>query len=418
MPTTRSGEGVRHVARVLHRAFVCGFLAALGTGVFPGVALAQEIPDINGDGEVGYAELALVVRDDLRDQVVGDRNGDGLITEEDVRISIVQWYQALQGDVNGDGVIDSDDAGTVLDHLGTSGSTFEGDVTLDGQIDAADLFEVIESLGDSTLDVDERTLVETVGRLVLFANSLSSRAGAPPHSAFFSSTWPPDHDQDDSEQDWAPNHDAGLSISWSDPPDHNRSSSSLWPANHDTATSQSWPGDDHELETSGLVWPPNHTGSASMTWPDDHLVFASRRWPTGHSDVFSAHEAESPHNSITSSRWIHGQAHSLQLGWPPNHGRGASTGWDPDHDATFSDLWPPSHGRAPSSGWDDPGADPGAWPENHFVSFSETWEPPEPPQDDDGSPFRLPPLFPPNHALVTSIGDILPFFGGVPPVEE
>jgi len=367
-----------------------------------GIAGAQQIPDINGDGAVDYAEFAQAFANELRDEIVGDRDGDGLITETDLRISIVQWYQALQGDLNVDGIVDSDDVGIVVANLGTGGSATDGDINLDNQIDAADFLAILDSLGESTLDVEEQAIFATAARLVLLANSLASRAGNPPHNAFFSNTWPGDHDWNDSEQDWAPNHDGATSRTWDVLPDHRRGDSRHWPANHDTQSSRS-PLDGHDIEYSGQVWPPNHASAYSRTWPSDHTIRSSRRWPTGHIGARSADNRQSPHALITSSRWLHEQATSFDRGWPASHDTGSSGSWGPSHNTTISNQWPASHSLDPSSGWNDPKP---AWPENHYADFSTTWEPPDPSDDQGGLP-----LFPRDHSVFTTFGGLIPFFG-------
>jgi len=353
------------------------------------------VDDFNGDGQLTPADLARWFQEQVGDTPMEDYDGDGVLTLEDVREFLRGFVRGIAGDLDGDGAVTFADMNALVQNQGADQGILvnHGDLNGDGVVNEQDFLILAERLG---CPLDELTVDAAVGGILASLEFLPwsdvglDTVGEGDHATYFSETW--DHGEMYSNF-WPPNHDGGISSSWTDPPVHNELQSEFWPPNHAADLSELWDIVDHS-ENGSDKWPPNHKLQRSQTWPDDHVTATSKVWPPNHLAADSAVDGQSPHEGVISSGWQHGQETSESL-WPPSHPSGISGSWI-DHDSSVSATWPPSHFSVPSNTW--PGDE--SWPPNHFQSVSDGWNVP-------GDPGTTP-VFPPDHSWWDSIIDVIP----------
>ena len=326
-------------------------------------------------------------------------------------------------------------------------------------VSAADVDAVLAAVagvraGSVGAAVDE--VIELLDTAGVFDAALPSE-----HMRFFSGQYP----NEKKPWDYPPNHARMFSDQWRKPdtdfpslePTHNTyMSSRAWPANHRNSVSLGWRGRRpgwHATNDSRMFWPPSHLVDRSRTWvppgegdgPGQHARELSRYWPpnhrlgpsgtTRHRVDWSAYAPDDPiyplpmvpeHTLLFSGEWgpMHDRSLSMNNpngspddhstiesghtpvhftdisnhGWPPNHEVSISRGWAPtEHRYSVSSGWPPSHFQQMSATWPDGGRL--AWPANHNRSISA--------EPDATEPSGLPPMFPEDHALVTTAIDII-----------
>ncbi len=359
----------------------------LATTIFVSPVYAQQIPDLDGDGQISFDEFALALRDRLQNYVVEDRDGDGMIDRDELIQATVGLWHAIQGDLNGDGVVDESDLAIVGMNQGLVDVSYtRGDLDLDGDVDTDD-FLINLSLIGTQLAGNDAEAVRAIAFVSSYAATIETEtADNSTHRISFSATWPLDHDSTLSDF-WPLNHDGEISGQWNrNDHTHNILQSEHWPANHLYVNSQSWDQSGHDVDVSAWRWPPNHWFRVSLDWPDDHLSITSRIWPSNHIAMNSSLGEPSDHHVVPSGRWHHDQDLSMQQ-WPSHHDMAVSRGWL-RHDQQTSLLWPPNHFHGPSDTW---GGDH-SWPVNHFRDMSDLW----------GTPAHEA-QFPTDHALFTTL---------------
>ncbi len=389
------------------------------------------LSDRNGDCAVSDVDVAMILDDRLVElygpqfETLGDLDGDGNVTSEDVIAAISKLLKSAYGKTTSDWqpVNTSDVFATVEAVLS---QLPEGDINFDGLKDVADIFVTTTQLGTSFTpsEVDQiaRKAYTYVGALRQLGREhfMASACAPTSHLEGVSNTWPPNR-----PTWWPPNHLTGISGSYPPPstywphghtihdsnnltswPEHEARVSKTWPANHMWDMSRTWTSPPahgviasaaspppHAVGVSGH-WPAGHSSSASTTWPDDHDQNTSRTWWPHHTASNSQRMVVPPvHIDAISMKWSH-QASASQMVWPPNHYSSVSGGWGPTHAPGTSGSWPPAHLNYASNGW--PGPQP-SWPSTHTVTVSTSWGEPSP-----GSW----PIFPPDHSWWTTFRDI------------
>ncbi len=428
-------------------AVVVGF--AVGVGATAGSVAAQYGPpdrteitrfmsrssmaltDLNNDCAVSDVDIAMMLLDRMTELygpelAVGDQDGDGVETSEDIVAAIGSLMKGAFGRTaatGGETVGPEDVQQTAIDV--TAGS-LEGDLNLDGEVNSEDLFVTIDRFGEavSDWDVDQaaRQAVSYMSAIIEHGRDafMASECAPDTHLVGVSDTWPPDH-----PGWWQPNHLVSISNGYDgeepDPFDHMPYTSShyptgpheseiskQWPPNHDWYASSTWdPPEIHTLFTSNYdyppphhekdiseSWPPSHMADASSSYPPDHELVNSRTWWPNHTYSDSANAIRPPlHQAyFTQDKWRHETDVSHGM-WPPNHTWHMSDGWG-GHSTGVSYNYPPGHLSYASSTW--PGPQP-TWPPMHTRIISESWGDPE----DGGLP-----IFPPDHNWWDTFMDI------------
>ena len=420
------------------RSVVTVYLEASGS--------AMRICDMNGDGGISDTDYAMLVDDRLielygEEYAVGDLDGDGFETTEDIVFAIKAILRASLGKISDGSTVTADDFIAAVEQL--ADPEIHADFNLDGEEDALDLNVPLERLDhwylSSTLDDMAREILAyldafwEVGRGAFMALEPAPVA----HEIGISDTWPPLH-----PDWWQPCHLVSNSRTYApenhssydteqNPNAHENSVSAQWPANHDVSPSNTWPeppppphgaafsvlGDppappDHEASITEM-WPAAHGAVASQTWSPKpslaHDIVISRTWWPQHTRGDSRSMTWPPfHDDEVSWTWDHDIETSI-MQWPPNHNVNVSLAWGQQHQMGISVHWPPSHVAYASTGW--PGPQP-AWPANHTASVSATWS--EPSQ----TPW---PIFPADHTWWDTVVEFpltprWPLGGGGPPV--
>ncbi len=415
---------------------------------------SMDLRDLNGDGAVSDRDVALQVHVRLVELYgpelqVGDLDGDGHVTAEDLRFAIEQIVRGAFGKTApGEDPVGLPDLAATVDLI-LAGSPL-GDLNLDGHLGTSDILVTLDRIGDEEhagRDImtavndlyDYMRLFRELGREYFMADE----PVASDHSKGISMTWPKGH-----PGWWPPNHMTSMSVDWRPQPHwspshyvdfsqqapgpmpaHDRSISQRWPANHDYWTSRTWERTDHDLDLTRVgdnplpahwahdssIWPPGHWHAASSTWPRvpiGHEVATSRRGDGHHEAATSLHA----HDRVISRQWWPGHvisesrlltapplhhahltrtwSHSVQLSqviYPPNHNGRISLVWGLQHDVSRSSRYPPSHHAVASANWPAPQPQ---WPANHLKAKSEEWHQPEQP--------GVWPVFPPDHTWFTT----------------
>ncbi len=372
--------------------------------------------DVNGQIEV--VDLVDWLSDYTRGLELVDADADGAVDMDDARIAIVELLQALHGDLNFDGVVDAADAAWLAEQLkmrdGDRATAREGDVNADGILSGADLVALLENLGST---VDHQELSHVANQMLEF---IASADGPGDHGQYFSDTFPPEWPGPPFFPPFPPNHEYSISEQWYQNPPFGPpapghqigTSQNGWPPNHYWQISVSWPI-EHTIDVSDIEWPPNHVHEISTTWPPTHTATLSGQFPPNHILPNSYNESHlqiwsilhpddphmipepSPHRAEVSNHWADHQVAESLLVWPPNHIRQASLSWRHDHLLNVSITWPTGHYGGVSRLWPQPTP---PWPPNHLVSAS----------NEGGGPHvePIPPLFPPDHTIFTTIRDI------------
>lgn len=346
-----------------------------------------------------------------------DLNADGRVDHEDAAIAIADTLHALAGDLNSDGVVNENDVALLMQQLlrgaGRPATASEGDINADGILDQEDLAALIGLQG---LIVDDAA-IDAFAQAV--ADMSTAGDGPGDHAQYFSDTFPPYWPGPPFFPPFPPNHEYSISEQWYQqppfgPPDGHQygTSQNGWPPNHYWQISTEWPI-EHVIATSDIEWPSNHLHAISSTWPDDHAAGLSGQFPPNHILPNSHQESHlqiwsqlhpddehmvpqpSPHRQEISNHWADHQVAQSLLVWPPNHIRQASNTWRHDHLLNVSITWPAGHFGGISRQWPQPTP---PWGPNHLTSVSL----------EGGDPHvdPLPPLFPEDHTIFTTIREI------------
>lgn len=386
---------------------------------------AIEITDRNGDCLISDIDVILTINQRLIAQYgeafeVGDVDGDGLdSTAMDVVIAIRQIIAQGFGDANHDGIVTQQDLAIIGQWV--SNGQIEGDINLDGQIDVLDSLAANDQLGTQ---ISQNALLSISFRVYDGLSQLHEEgidafmaSGCAPedHTLGVSSTWPA------KKPSWWPsNHQTSISTSYTFPTheywsthtsynDHDSSVSKTWPANHLFVASNTWlPPQSHTIIISwqtpspevhghhlSKTWPTGHRKFFSDTWQEhgDHDQVVSRTWWPNHEKANShAHTWPPPHINDVSQTWIHDSTLSTSK-WPPSHSPQVSDGWGV-HQSGLSVTYPPNHVSYASITWPGP---VDIWPPSHSYAASVSWGEPMP-----GSW----PVFPPDHTWLTSFKDV------------
>jgi len=112
----------------------------------------QCVWDLDGDGDVGIADLLMLLGDlGSCDNSPADFNGDGCVTVVDLRTMLSNFGPCPDGecpwDVNGDGTVDFTDLWQVFDNLGSPGDGSAEDVNGDGVVNIFDVLAVFTHFG-------------------------------------------------------------------------------------------------------------------------------------------------------------------------------------------------------------------------------------------------------------------------------
>ena len=381
--------------------------------------------DENGDCLITDVDYALMIEARLvalygADLQVGDMDGDGVQTAEDVNAAILAIVRSTFGRLlPGAGAVTSGDVAAVAQRVDAHDPA--GDVNFDGVADKADIKAVYDRVGEN---IDAFSIADDLARDVFRyvsavrelgrAYFMATECAPPGHIISISNSWRPDH-----PTWWAPNHQVGVSRTYGDEPRfsaHSESESAFWPfPSHDALMSGTWPANhllessltwqapaDHGTDASAFHWgeePPSHAAGLSATWPTSHTYAASSTWGADHDGFISRtwwpwHSADDSnmnlwpplHTEGVSGIWTHGVDVSQEV-WPPNHNTPVSMAWGPMHNSGVSQNFPPGHVAAASSSW--PGPQP-TWPPSHaFAQSTENDEAPVTPGNW--------PIFPPGH---------------------
>jgi hypothetical protein len=376
---------------------------------------AMQLWDISGDGAVTDWDVAMILFDRLAAIGPVDRDGDGHLTVEDQILTIEAVIYTSFGDLNTDGRTNLDDVAEAIARMQALDPL--GDVNGDGSIDALDALLVMEmenpeirrrlwavrQMAEYMNDRVEE--IRALGREAVMA----LWAGDPrlnDHIRAISQLYPREHGLWASVE-YPDNHYYDVTRTWDrpqDPPPWRHtvilSKRENWPPNHWYDPSIEWktiPGEHTRARSEQWRNLPGHRYDVSRTWPENHEARISRVWPPNHAASRSGRDVYPPeHLERVSETWNHGLEFS-QRKYPPNHDRSLSQSWGP-HTTMLSTTWPPNHLAEISSGW-PPGVIPAWWPPNHFRGTSEEWSQPQ---------YPLPPLFPPDHSVFTTLRDIIP----------
>ncbi|MDQ7013038.1 MAG: hypothetical protein Q9O74_03980 [Planctomycetota bacterium] len=216
------------------------------------------------------------------------------------------------------------------------------------------------------------------------------------HLTDASNAWPADH-----PGWWRPNHLVNISARYegkeADPLEHlsytssrhptaphQTHISSQWPANHLWYASSTWlppatpnkrrarspdtePPEYHK-ESVSKYWHAGHLQEITSTYPDDHNPVVSRVWWTNHRYWDSMRLLTPEHLDDLSMTWSHETAPSLSR-WPPNHTQDVSETWK-DKEKAADKRYPPGHSGEVSETWTRPQP---TWPAGHVGTVSESW---------------------------------------------
>ena len=426
----------------------CIIVAAIGTAVTATSVVAQYgapdrtgvtrfmsrssmvMTDLNNDCLVSDVDVVMLLMDRMAelygpDLEVGDLDGDGIETSEDIVTAIGFLMKGAFGKTapGGDEAVGAADIEQTL--LAVAAGDVEGDLNFDGDVNAEDLLVTVDRFGEAVSDYDidqaARLAAEYMGYIVYLGRDGFMASGCAPdtHLSRVSDTWPPDH-----PDWWVPNHYTSISRGYEgEEPDpiehsswvsshyptapHESETSASWPPNHDWYASSTWgPPGDHQTYTSVVVpeeahvrtvsqaWPPGHMEAATSTYPPDHEPIVSQAWWPNHTYYDSMGRIMPPVHLtwFTEDKWVH-QTENSQAAWPPNHTYEVSNGWG-SHGKSISLLYPPGHIASASNTW--PGPQP-TWPPMHTRAVSESWGEPS---DGDW------PMFPSDHSWWTTFQDI------------
>ncbi|MDQ7013037.1 MAG: hypothetical protein Q9O74_03975 [Planctomycetota bacterium] len=391
--------------------------------------------DLNNDCLVSDVDVVMLLMDRMAelygpDLDVGDLDGDGIETSEDIVTAIGFLMKGAFGKTAPDaqGAVGAADIEQTL--LAVAAGDVEGDLNFDGDVNAEDLLVTVDRFGEevSNYDIDQaaRLAAEYMGYIVSHGREAFMASGCAPdtHLSGVSDTWPPDR-----PGWWSPNHLWNISASYDgEDPDgdheawaskttptgpHQYEVSKQWPANHIWYASNTWLpprgghlifvtySDDPYHETSvSKAWPPGHIeqASSSRPMPPEHEPTVSRIWWPNHYYSDSLQMKMPPyHRTAWTETWVH-ETDRSQSRWPPNHQSVISNNWGPDHNMGTSVYYPPGHLDIISGEW--PGPQP-SWPPGHTVPISESWGDP----DSGGWP-----VFPPDHSWWTTANDLRDWF--------
>lgn len=395
----------------------------------------MQLVDMNNDCAVSDVDAAFMFDDRLTQKYgadlsgIGDLDGDGVVTGEDVVLAIGAMIKGSFGKTSPSaGPVGTDDVLATVEAV--SAQEIDGDINWDGSRNLTDISLTMDMAGTevSAFDVDQaaRSLFDYIGavRVEGRATFMASACAPATHIEGVSNTWPAVH-----PDWWRPNHIVSISKSYepvwpppnhdeyhsehdTPPPPHSTSLSSSWPANHLLESSTTWPAPPSHSVVASLTlptpanptdqWPAGHSQTASSTWPTDHEQLVSRTWWPHHTESDSRQHIVPPlHIDSISRNWAH-QASVSQAQWPPNHYSSVSDTWGPSHQTGTSACWPPGHLSYPSNSW--PGPQP-SWPPSHSSTASQAWGEPGP-----GSW----PIFPGDHSWFTTFQDVIPFVPRIP----
>lgn len=400
---------------------------------------SMRVVDANNDCMITDIDYAIVIDAKLiqlygTDLAVGDIDGDGLETAEDVIAAIADIISASFGKTTeNDEPISTLDVEEATDRVIEQSS--DSDINLDGSSDVDDVLVPASRIGEgvSAVDVDwaARELFEYIGAIHEYGveQFICLSCAAEAHTEGISSSWPPDHPDwwkpnhltgvSNYQPYWPPDHDYLESQQEPNPPVHQSNVSGNWPPNHFQSSSQTWdppyqphgywvsmvgsdpPDTPYHSSSLSSAWPPGHTAAASDTWHHNeetsaqlhHDLVVSRGWWPHHTRSNSqSHTWPPAHAEDVSNSWYH-QVELSQHHWPPNHYPDVSNTWGnpQQHQTGLSISYPPGHSGPASTSW--PGPQP-TWPPGHFASVSQSWSEPTP-----GSW----PIFPPDHSWYTTI---------------
>lgn len=385
----------------------------LGLSVMPlllciGEAAAQDcsfgdgtiVTDLDQDGQLTATDIGLWFKAQFANLPMEDLDGDGFLTERDLKLFLRNFAKTMAGDLDGDGTVGPVDLQMLSDRLSAQSPQLvhAPDQNGDGRVDVDDFILLADKLGcpldDATLD---RMVKGILKALLYLPNDEWGNQGFgsdDDHVTYFSDTW---NHQESLSYFWPPNHEGSISSTWMDPPVHNELQSEHWPPNHIFPMSELWDSSGH-TQNSSDQWPSNHHRFSSNTWPGNHMRLVSRVWPAGHTAQDSSIDGKSDHWGSISITWngVHAQQLSNER-WPPNHAYPHSGTWF-NHDQQISATWPPSHFSGISTLWP---SDTEGWPANHLLSTSNDW----------GTPPDSIPFMPPDHSIWSSVLDLVPFFG-------
>lgn len=382
--------------------------------------LAEHLGIVSRDADPQAAAIQLLewIAARTGGRSIEDRDGDGAIGPDDVRMQFIEVLRALRGDLNGDGVVDAADARRLADRIAEKRSDparlEDGDLNGDGVLDQIDLALLLQRQGD-VIDFDE---------IEEFAEAAAAAIPGPwdDHAKYFSDTFPPSWPGPPFWPPFPPSHEYTISAPWwLEPPfgpgqqEHARQDSQHgWPPNHYWQLSVTWP-DAHMYRTSDIDWPGNHLHELSVLWPGNHASGLSVTWPPNHI-LPNSHKQEhlrswsllhpgddkpvrqpSPHRTEISLHWADHQVARSLLVWPTNHHREASLSWGFDHAMNLSLTWPAGHFGGMSRLWPAPTP---LWPPNHMVEASR--------RDGDPHTNPLPPLFPEDHTIFKTLKELIP----------
>lgn len=106
------------------------------------MATGHPAADVNDDGVVTETDFALIEANfgaSAASRVLGDADGSGVVTSADLRIALAQLGRAGSADCDGDGVVTESDIYMMRVRLGASTTTtLQGDINGDRVVDGAD----------------------------------------------------------------------------------------------------------------------------------------------------------------------------------------------------------------------------------------------------------------------------------------
>ncbi|QOI99677.1 MAG: hypothetical protein HRU70_03975 [Phycisphaeraceae bacterium] len=349
------------------------------------------------------------------DLAVGDLDGDGFVTGEDVveairRLILAGYAKVIVTPGEAPGPVTELDALAVA--LDVAAGEPAGDINLDGTPDVFDTLDAADRVGLPTihpydLDLAAREIFDYLGVVRQRGRDyfMAEECAPKDHDPGISRGWPKDH-----PVWWKPNHIRDVSRMYEQisPPPHEENLSRSWPANHHDHFSRTWdkpnvprrrddplyPPPHHAKEYSDH-WPASHSKSASESWTIEHDLAISAGWWPHHTATDSYTRVFPPrHLQWNSERWIHDQNQSRKE-YPPNHYPLVSNTWTPPgHNQERSNSYPPSHSMQVSLQW----TSPQSWPPNHTLESSRTGGNPP----DGGWP-----VFPPDHTWFTTFRDLI-----------
>ena len=374
-------------------------------------------PDRDGDGLITDADVLLDLLDPFTFTNQFDMDGDGDVDASDDDLALRRILAAMLGDRTGDGRVDGADVqaasrGEVADEAVVARARQGGppvEFALATSEDwgpwlpahsVADVARVVEAMGNESDESDEPNEPDAIVEEVMLLRAWvidAVRVGDPagvvlgaeeyPHHQFFSDQYPgrraPAH--------YPPNHSISLTRQWglhreafsSTGPRHNMYASNRnWPANHHNDISYGWERGrgDHNAWDSRLNWPPFHLVAPSAGWP------AWDEQPVHETAVSRgwppAHVLENSVSSEHREAWSAAFPDESFPTWvPSDHAAIISQSHPGAHDGSTSEHRPGSHGAALSGH---------GWPPNHGGSVSVGWTPGQ-------HTYGLSSGWPPNH---------------------